>query len=165
MGNPVVTVNVGGYGSDNLVVASAFRAVGVANQPVPANTNVKVLFPEEQFDLANEYNPVTSTFTPRHNGVYLISGTVSFNPNNHAVNYRVLVAIRVNGDPYVAADNDFFGPSNNNNVVNVSTILNLKAGDHVDIIVNSGIAGEVAPNIPGVTSTHFEGARFPSPRT
>ena len=30
------------------------------NQPVPANTFVKVLFQNEQFDLANEYNPATS---------------------------------------------------------------------------------------------------------
>ncbi len=42
---------------DNLVRASAFRARNTVNQNVPANTFVKVLFQNEQFDLANEYNP------------------------------------------------------------------------------------------------------------
>ena len=45
---------------DSLVRASAFRARNTVNQPVPANTFVKVLFQNEQFDLANEYNPATS---------------------------------------------------------------------------------------------------------
>ena len=34
--------------------------LNTVNQPVPANTFVKVLFQNEQFDLANEYNPATS---------------------------------------------------------------------------------------------------------
>ena len=38
------------------------------NQPVPENTSVKVLFQDEQFDLANEYNPATSIFIPKTKG-------------------------------------------------------------------------------------------------
>ncbi|MED2710851.1 ABC transporter permease, partial [Bacillus toyonensis] len=38
---------------DNLVRASTFRARNTVNQNVPANTFVKVLFQNEQFDLAN----------------------------------------------------------------------------------------------------------------
>lgn len=45
---------------DNLVRASAFRARNTVDQNVPANTFVKVLFQNEQFNLANEYNPETS---------------------------------------------------------------------------------------------------------
>ena len=50
---------------DNLVRASAFRARNTVNQNVPANTFVKVLFQNEQFDLANEYNPATSILCRR----------------------------------------------------------------------------------------------------
>ena len=57
---------------DSLVRASAFRARNTVNQPVPANTFVKVLFQNEQFDLANEYNPATSIFIPKTKGVYSV---------------------------------------------------------------------------------------------
>lgn len=49
----------------NIVRASAFRAVSTVNQNLPANTFVKVLFQNEQFDLANEYNPTTSILYQR----------------------------------------------------------------------------------------------------
>ena len=54
---------------EELVRASAFRAVNTVNQPVLANTPVKVLFQNEQFDLANEYNPVTSILLRKLEGI------------------------------------------------------------------------------------------------
>lgn len=148
---------------ENINIASAFRAVSNANQIVPANTFVKVNYQRKQFDLANEYNPGTSTFSPKKNGVYLISATISFTPNNTNINYRVRIEIRVNGRPAIAIDNDFFGPINIGNVANVSTILNLKAKDKVEVFATSSTAGFINANIDGSTSTHFEAARFPSP--
>lgn len=147
---------------NDLTIASAFRAVNNANQNVPANTFVKVLYQTKQFDLANEYNAANSTFSPNKNGVYLISGTISFSSNNPNVNYRARVEIRVNGNPAIAIDNDFFGQINFGNVVNVSTIFNLKAHDKVEIFAQSSTAGVIAQNINGVSSTHLEAARFPS---
>ncbi|MES9690140.1 ABC transporter permease [Bacillus toyonensis] len=144
----------------NLVRASAFRARNTVNQNVPANTFVKVLFQNEQFDLANEYNPATSTFSPRTRGVYSVLGTIGFLPNNPNLNYRARVEIRVNGNPAIAIDNDFFGPINFVNVVNVSTILQLEAGDRVEIFAQSSIAGIIDASEDGA---HFEAARFPSP--
>ena len=78
------------------------------NQPVPANTFVKVLFQNEQFDLANEYNPATSIFIPKTRGVYSIIGTIGFFPNNSNFDYRARVEIRVNGNAAIAIDNDFW---------------------------------------------------------
>ncbi len=93
---------------DSLVRASAFRARNTVNQPVPANTFVKVLFQNEQFDLANEYNPETSIFIPKTKGVYSFIGTIGFFPNDPSLNYRARVEIRVNGNATIAIDNDFF---------------------------------------------------------
>lgn len=146
---------------DKLVRASAFRAINTVNQNVPANTFVKVLFQDEQFDLANEYNPVTSIFIPKTRGVYSVIGTIAFIPNNLNVNYRARVEIRVNGNPAIAIDNDFFGPINFANVVAVSSILQLHAGDSVEIFAQSSVAGVIS-NVED--STHFETARFPSPK-
>ncbi|MFC5986884.1 C1q-like domain-containing protein [Marinicrinis lubricantis] len=154
-----MNVNVDTLGG--FAITSAFRAVNTTSAiPVAANTPVKVLFPNEQFDLANEYNPANSTFTPSRRGVYSILGTIAFNPTNPNVNYRARVEIRVNGAPAVAIDNDFFGPSNFINVVTVSTILQLQAGDRVEVFAESNTAGSIAAD----TDTRFEAARFPSPQ-
>ncbi|MFF2242507.1 ABC transporter permease, partial [Bacillus thuringiensis] len=99
---PWVNVKVNCCSDDNqynLVRASAFRAVSTVNQNLPANTFVKVLFQNEQFDLANEYNPATSIFIPKTRGVYSVIGTIAFIPNNLNTNYRARVEIRVNGNP------------------------------------------------------------------
>ena len=149
---------------DNLVRASAFRARNTVNQNVPANTFVKVLFQNEQFDLANEYNPVTSIFTPKTRGVYSVLGNITFSPNDFNVNYRARVEIRVNGNPAIAIDNDFFGTGVFfNNDVSVTTILQLEAGDLVEVFAESSIAGVIVQNVNGVNTVHFEAARFPSP--
>ncbi|OJD87360.1 ABC transporter permease [Bacillus cereus] len=145
---------------DNLVRASAFRARNTVNQNVPANTFVKVLFQNEQFDLANEYNPATSIFMPKTKGVYSIIGTIGFFPNDPTLNYRARVEIRVNGNAAIAIDNDFFGPISFGNVVSVSTIVQLNAGDEVEIYAQSSIDGVLSPLEDGA---HFEAARFPSP--
>ena len=64
---------------DKLVRASAFRARNTVDQTVPANTFVKVLFQNEQFDLANEYNPATSILFRRLEGfILLLEQLVSF---------------------------------------------------------------------------------------
>ncbi|CAM4180377.1 ABC transporter permease [Bacillus wiedmannii] len=160
---PWVNVKVNCCSDDyqyNLVRASAFRAVSTVNQNVPANTFVKVLFQNEQFDLANEYNPATSIFIPKTRGVYSVIGTIAFIPNNLNTNYRARVEIRVNGNPAIAIDNDFFGPINFANVVAVSSIIQLNAGDVVEVFAQSSVAGVISTV---ENSTHFEAARFPSP--
>ncbi|PEM86825.1 ABC transporter permease [Bacillus wiedmannii] len=160
---PWVNVKVNCCSDDyqyNLVRASAFRAVSTVNQNVPANTFVKVLFQNEQFDLANEYNPATSIFIPKTRGVYSVIGTIAFIPNNLNTNYRARVEIRVNGNSAIAIDNDFFGPINFANVVAVSSIIQLNAGDVVEVFAQSSVAGVISTV---ENSTHFEAARFPSP--
>jgi hypothetical protein len=146
---------------DNLVIASAFRAVNMtSDQPVPANAFVKVIFPTVQFDLAAEYNPATSTFIPTKNGVYSILGTIGFLPNDPNVNYRTRIEIRVNGNPANAIDNDFFGAGVlTANAVQVSTILQLLANEQVEVYATSSTPGIITSAEDG---SRFEAARFPS---
>lgn len=145
-------------------IASAFRAINLANQNVPADTFVKVLFQFAQFDLANEYTPVNSTFISKKAGIYSILGTISFSPNNPNIDYRARIEIRINGNPAVAIDNDFFGEGVNfANAVNVSTILQLEAGYRVEIFAESSVDGTILTDTDGIISTYFEAARFLSP--
>lgn len=144
---------------------SAFRAVNnTAEQNVIANTLVvPVLYPDEIFDLNNEYDPVASTFTPKQNGVYSIIASVNFGPVVNGVivptNYRVLTVIQVNGNP-VVGDNDFFGEIPIGNVISVSAILQLTAGDEVNVTALSSTNGILFLN---PLAMHFEAARLPSP--
>ncbi|WP_242215621.1 complement C1q domain-containing protein [Bacillus cereus group sp. BfR-BA-01383] len=140
---------------------SAFRAVNVtAEQSISAVTPVfPVLYPDEIFDLNNEYDPGTSTFTLKQNGVYSIIASVAFFPNDVTANYRVVINIRVNGIPIVT-DNGFFGanPVETGDEASVSAILKLAARDEVSISVFSTTNGIILPEPRG---THFEAARLP----
>ncbi|MFI8654013.1 hypothetical protein [Priestia megaterium] len=140
---------------------SAFRALNLTNQPVSVNISVKVSYQFKQFDLANEYNPVTSVFRPKKDGVYSLVATIGFLPNDTTVDYRARVEIRVNGTAVIAIDNDFFeGNTIFVNVVSVSTIYNLEKGDRVEVFAESNVDGTI---VTTENVSHFEAARFPSP--
>lgn len=147
---------------DSLVYGSGFRAINnTTDQPVPANAFVKVIFPTVQFDLANEYNPATSTFIPNKNGVYSVLSTIGFAPNDSNVNYRTRIEIRVNGNIANAIDNEYFGAGVSvANSRQVGTILNLQANEQVEIFVTSTTPG-VITSLNGCSQ--LEAARFPSP--
>jgi len=142
------------------VKPSAFRAVNnTAQQIVTADTLVvPVLYSNKIFDLNNEYEPVTSTFTPKQDGVYSIIASVGFGIV-YTINYRVLISIQINGNP-VVADNDFFGEIPFSDVTSVSAILQLTAGDEVNVAAVSSANGVLLAN---PLAMHFEAARLPSP--
>lgn len=138
---------------------SAFRAVNSrTDQNVTANTPVfPVLYPNQIFDLRDEYKPNRSTFIPKMGGIYLIIASVAFFPDNVTTNYRVVINIRVNGIP-VVTDNGFLGanPVPTGDQVSVSAILKLAAGDKVSISVFSTTDGVILAEPRG---THFEAVR------
>jgi hypothetical protein len=165
IGNPTINVNISTGATEEVlsfVRQSAFRAINLTtNQPVAANTPLKIIFPTEQFDLASEYDPITSTFTPAKNGVYFVLGDVAFSPNDPNGDYRTRIEVRINGKPAVAIDNDFFGAGTPFlNAVSVSTVVMLKAGDRVEVFAESNIPGSFVASEDG---SRFEAARFPSP--
>lgn len=139
---------------------SAFKAVNATSEQIvtPDNPVDRVLYPVEIFDLNNEYDPNTSTFIPKQDGVYLIIASFGFFPDV-VTNYRVRITIFVNGDP-VVTDNDFFGEILFGNVVSVSAILPLKAKDTVNVEAASSTSGVIAPD---PIATHFEASRLHSP--
>lgn len=128
-----------------------------------ANELVKVLFTGVQFDKGDIYNENTSTFVPVESGVYFVAGTVTFFPRNDAIPFRARLEVRVNGES-VEADSDYFFsgvvPSMFfANIVNTSTILQLQAGDLVEIFFTSTSRGIINDDGDG-SSTRFETARF-----
>jgi hypothetical protein len=142
--------------------ASAFRAINPTSIPVPtANTHVKVLFPNEQFDLANEYNPMTSTFTAKTDGVYSFVSGVIFQATDSDVDYQVTLQFIINGSGDVDVNTDFTGfDATFSAALQVSDILQLKAGDRVEVLVLSTTPGIILAD----NRNFFAGARFPSPK-
>ncbi|ALC83898.1 MULTISPECIES: hypothetical protein [Bacillus] len=149
---------------------SAFRATGV-NQSLPANNTVKVNFPNQQFDLANEYDAATSTFIPAIDGVYIIQATITFqtNFNDRNLNFFARANIRLNGNFVKGVDTGYrlaanlVGNQNLPNTVTVSTIVQLEAGDRVDVTAISSTAVNITPEISvedNIEATYFTAARL-----
>ncbi|MDZ4422254.1 exosporium leader peptide-containing protein [Bacillus cereus] len=137
---------------------SAFRAFKSIDQSVTANTLSIVTFETTQFDLNGEYDGV-STFIPQQDGVYLIITTIIFSPTDDTLNYVTEVFITVNS-ALIAGDDSFFGGNTGLlNAVTVSTIVQLNAGDMVQVQAGSTIDGVIASPL----LTNFQAARFPSP--
>ncbi|MEK4837918.1 exosporium leader peptide-containing protein [Bacillus sp. FSL L8-0152] len=137
---------------------SAFRAFKSIDQSVTANTLSIVTFETTQFDLNGEYDGV-STFIPQQDGVYSIITTIIFSPTDDTLNYVTEVFITVNS-ALIAGDDSFFGGNTGLlNAVTVSTIVQLNAGDMVQVQAGSTIDGVIASPL----LTNFQAARFPSP--
>ncbi|QFY83558.1 hypothetical protein D0808_20200 [Bacillus subtilis] len=136
---------------------SAFRATSNMNLSVAANAASGVLFQNVQFDLANEYNPGTSTFSPRTAGVYSLNASVEFQANAN-VGFNLEVVFLVNQD-VVGGGNNQFQAGNLPAVVAITEILQLNAGDTVTVAMRSTAAGV----IQATARTHFAAARVPSP--
>ncbi|MBT2669443.1 hypothetical protein J7E95_01390 [Streptomyces sp. ISL-14] len=72
--------------------------------------------------------------------------------------YAASISINVNGDD-IDIENDFFVKSRPIRL-SVTTILQLQAGDRVQVMFSAGANGEILAEAP---LTNFQAARFPSP--
>ncbi|MBU4640474.1 complement C1q domain-containing protein [Bacillus toyonensis] len=134
---------------------SAFKATQNTLQPLIANEPTRILFPVEVFDINNEYDPSTSIFVPRQNGIYTFDTSIAFIPTPGSSS-SIILDIRVNG--ISVSRNEQSGSPNESLIVKTSTIALLQAGDRVDIFAE---AGSTNGNIVGIPSlTYFEGARI-----
>ncbi|HDW3058539.1 TPA: hypothetical protein RMI67_006500 [Bacillus cereus] len=138
---------------------SAFRATKLGNQIVIANRLIQVLYQNEQFDLANEYNITTSKFVPSKDGVYNLIGTVHFQPNETNITYEIIVTFSVNGVLAGADVETTTTVITNQSIVETVDILSLKAGDIVEVKAISTVAGQF---ISG-GGTRFAVSRITSP--
>ncbi|MBM4765363.1 ABC transporter permease [Bacillus sp. B15-48] len=148
-------------------IKSAFRALSNEFQSVqPGEFIAPVQYGAEQFDLRGEYNTDTSIFTPANNGVYSVIASINFEPNLDQ-QHAAVIAIRVNGEAVASNIKEYSAiVPGFSNILTVSVILSLQAGDEVDVSFstlsnNEGVGGVITPSI----ATSFQAARFPSPAT
>ena len=106
----------------------AFYAIQSANVTMAA-ANVLVPFDSEQFDLGNNFNPATGAFTSPANGVYQFNVGLY---KNEAAGTRHAIQIYKNGTFSYSLEY-WFCETANNNVRNGSFLMNLNAGETVQI--------------------------------
>lgn len=160
-GTTGATGPTGPAGTSATIPQSAFRAESNTTlQSVSSGTYVTVLFPNEIFDLNNEYSP--SVFVPAQSGVYAISANVGYNPFSNSTASLIYLSIAVNNIQVVEVSKLIAAGSNGDNFMNVNTIAQLNAGDSVTVlfIIQSGPSGFI---MSVGRATNFEAARFPSP--
>jgi hypothetical protein len=124
----------------------AFHATLGANQ---ASTGAQdlVVFNTELFDLGGNYNPATGKFTAPTTGVYQFNvGSYKSEPANS----RHAIQVYKNAAYYLTMEYWYNGANNNNNVRNGSVLLQLNAGDTIEIwfqqTVASTFIGGANPN-------------------
>lgn len=132
---------------------SAFKAISGFNQRLYTDDFTKVRFQVEDFDLNNEYNPAASTFRPKHNGVYSLAASVSFQAFAFTP-VTVQLEIRINGVPNIS-DQEIVG--SRHGTIDASGIIQLKACDKVEVFAR--ICGGKAEIQSGL-ATRFEGAQI-----
>lgn len=147
----------GPEGPPGPVVQSAFRAVKTVNQAITPGANL-ITFENEEFDLNAEYNPATSAFIPEQDGIYLIKATAFFSPTEPSDNVVAIFISLDGGVSGVDFANELMRANVLFNIVAVSTIVQLRAGDVVQIFGGGSVPGSLFAN-----STLFSAARFPSP--
>ncbi|MDR6224352.1 C1q-like domain-containing protein [Desmospora profundinema] len=137
-------------------VVSAFRAVRTGPQPLAALTFTRVLYTTERLDTNNEYNTATGEFIPQQSGIYSFIASAEFFPTTPGQIFFLQLFIRVNG---VSVASEFTFSTGRDVVTSVSTIVQLQAGDVVDVLARSSVSGNIN-NFSTVIETRFEGARI-----
>ncbi|MGO4538277.1 C1q-like domain-containing protein [Paenibacillus sp. 2TAB19] len=131
---------------------SAFSAIATDAQPIGSTGVVQVLFDRELFDLANEYNPATSIFTPKRSGVYVFFASMNYRPSTEDAGVVSLAIVAGSRD--IQFDSEPIDPINGNQL-DVAGIANLRAGERVAVLaVVSAGSGVIEP-----FGTRFEGSR------
>ncbi|WP_179958624.1 collagen-like protein [Bacillus sp. SH5-2] len=154
------TGETGAQGIPGPVPQSAFKAVKSNNQNYSEGVFTQVTYESEVFDLNDEYNPITSTFIPKQNGVYFVLASMIIVVLDHAEKLDSRLNILVNNIPVITVTEAFPSFFTFNAIISISGILRLNAGDKVTVGLECFDPG-VINSFPN--STHFEAARFPSP--
>lgn len=119
-------------GNSNTVPCSGFGArVAFGTQAIAGGTDTKILFPTEEWDQGNVFNPATSTFTVPQSGRYILTGSYKTGAAS-AANSQDLILFKNNA---VLAYGTSIGSSTISNVIggSVSYIANLTAGDVIEL--------------------------------
>lgn len=138
-------------GSPSILQPSFIRAYAGAQQAVPAASWTKVSFTVEATDITGQFDPVSSVFTAKTAGIYLVSTYVQWNQQIDA--NRTRMSVNLNGDAgaFAYIDDRVVGGANHS-MSTGSVPVKLNPGQTVDIRVWSENAASLSP---GGASTYL----------
>ncbi|WP_349408620.1 C1q-like domain-containing protein [Pseudalkalibacillus sp. SCS-8] len=136
----------------------AFRAADQTAQTVTAGSTATVTFEQEIFDLANAYNPGTSTYTAPVTGTYSVCASVEYTPATGGGPAPTTVRLILNSS-LGAAVTDLDLKFSNPGVIDKAhgcTIVRLNQGDTIFIQLQTTTRN--VTTVVGNRFTHFEAA-------
>lgn len=132
---------------------SAFHAIAGSDQPIMEAIFTKVRYQAELLDLNNEYNPSTSTFQPKQNGIYTLQASILFEAMTLTA-ITLNLEVRINGIPRISDQESF---TSRTGIIDASGIVQLKTYDHVEVFARAiGESGDIRSGL----ASRFEGARI-----
>ncbi|RPJ97662.1 complement C1q domain-containing protein [Priestia endophytica] len=154
------TGDIGPTGPTGPVPFSAFRARGINTQTITAFD--QVIFPNELYDLAGEYDPTQSIFVATEDGVYQFTTNLAITAQQDSFFVINLIVDDNLSDPQSSFLFQFYEPPSIQQVQSfvLTSSMFLTTGRNVRVRVDSFTTGVF--QVVGFFS-YFEGARFPSP--
>ena len=140
---------------------SAFRASRGGPQPLTISATTEVIYNIEELDLLEEYNTATGDFIAQQAGLYSFNASIFFVPETDGIPFFVSLYIRRNGGIEAATEAANTGNGRISVVPSVSAVLQLQAGDLVDVAATTSIDGEISPLPVYAPYTRFEGVFIP----
>jgi hypothetical protein len=159
----VTGIKIASYVIDNTklgpqLISSRAKAYLSADQSYSAATDTKVQFNTEVFDLASQYDNTTNyryTVAAGYQGQYVVHAQVQVAAHSSAGG--IAIYIEKNGS-IVARKVVNYQSSTLGFTVDITAVLDLVAGDYIEIFINDTIAGTITG---GSDKTFFEIFRLP----
>jgi len=133
---------------------SAFLATRTTAQDVPHGADTTLVFNQEYFDEANEYDPSTGIFTPKTSGIYEIGCSWESDENTMVQSFYAEAGISVGGNKlYVGVHGDARAANRS-----ARTLAKLDAGDQISCIAyhDGGATVATSPQL----DTKFDAVRL-----
>jgi len=120
---------VGGTNTPN------FRAKVTADTTITNNTEVKVIFPSEDYDTASAYDTSNGRFTvpSGQGGKYLIYSQLFLNSGANSELTQSRVVLHKNGSGIRSTENDYSSNNPRRVSLTLTTVENLSASDYLEI--------------------------------
>lgn len=151
LGNPIKTPSTtAAVNIDNPYKFSVYRAGALS---IGAGATAKVTFETESFDTNNNFDAVTNNrYTAPVNGFYNFSAAVSI-----AVNANLYgIILYKNGSSVKRGNFSSTGAVATDNIFVVNTLLQLTAGDYIEVFMFNNSGGSAAISV-GAEKTYFTG--------
>ncbi len=143
---------MGSYYNKTCGCNSGFAAIANEAQRITNIPTKVTIYGQEEFDINNEYNPATSTFIPQQSGLYSTAASLIFTPDNPNTPYIAGIIVRVNGVNKLYDQGNTTGLS----TLDVSGILQLQAGDRVEVFAAMTTPGVLCP----ISTSRFQSVRI-----